>query len=126
MTDENSRPVVRAARALVGYVFMPVLVGLAWWKALDFDPYSTSFFTKIYIEPTPGMPDEMRIGGWVFIGIGAVLLAALLNGLWRRRVMLRNVWQVGWMGLLLMAFGGSFFLAADRAEVAIALRKTGL
>jgi hypothetical protein len=116
-------PIAAILRLLISTVFMPALVVLAWWKALQFDPYRTSFFTKTYIEPTLDMPDEFRIAGWVIIGIGALVIAALANGLLRRRVVFREIWTAMWMGLLLAAFGGAFFLAANRAEEAIAARE---
>jgi hypothetical protein len=115
-------PIAAILRLLISTLFMPALVVLAWWKALQFDPYTMSFFTKTYIEPTPDMPDQFRIFGWIIVGIGALLLAALANGLWRRRVVFREIWTAIWMGLLVTAFGGAFFLAANRAEEAIASR----
>jgi hypothetical protein len=121
VTEKNPHPITRASGVLISLVFMPVLVVLAWWKAVQFDPYTMSFFTKTYIEPTPSMPDEFRLFGGIVIGIGALMLAACANGLWRRRVIFREIWMVMWMGLLFIAFGGAFFVAADQAAEAISM-----
>jgi hypothetical protein len=118
-----THPIAALSRILIATVCMPALVVLAWWKAADFDPYAMSFFTKTYIAPTPSMPGEMRIFARIVIGSGIFLLAALANGLWRGRVTFREIWMAMWMGLLVMAFGGAFFVAADNAEEAIAARE---
>jgi hypothetical protein len=118
-------PIAAMLRLLISTVFMPALVVLAWWRAEQFDPYTMSFFTKTYIEPTPDMPDEFRIFGWIIIGIGALVLAAMANGLWRKRVVFREIRMAIWMGFLIAAFGGSFFLAANRSESAIAAKERG-
>ena len=122
---EPAHPIATAARTLIAAVFMPTLVVVAWWKASRFDPYTMAFFTKTYIEPTADMPGEFRIFGAVVIGIGALVIAALVNGLVRGRVVLREIWMAMLMGVMIMAFGGAFFLAADRAADAIAARENG-
>ena len=121
---EPEHPAAVIRRILFAGVFMPVLVGVAWWKAADFDPYTSSFFTKTYIEPTLGMPGELRMAGWVFIGVGVLLFAITLYGLLRIRVVLREVAVVIWVAVLFMAFGGAFFVAADSAQEAITARES--
>lgn len=122
MSDPR-HPIAGGLRVLIALGLMPVLVLLAWWKAGQFDPYTMSFFTKIYIEPTPGMPGELRTAAWIVMGIGALMLAALANGLIQRRTAFREIWMATWMGLLIIAFGGAFLVAAERAEMAIAARE---
>ncbi len=122
---EPSHPIAQTARLLIAIVFMPALVILAWSKAAQFDPYTMSFFTKTYIAPTADMPFQFRMAGLVFVGVGALLLALSAYGLWRGRVVFREIWMMVWMGLMFAAFGGSFFLTADRAEKAISARGNG-
>lgn len=121
---EPAHPIVAVRRVLMAGVFMPVLVGLAWWKAVQFDPYTTSFFTKTYVAPSPAMPDEFRLFGGVVIVIGALVILAFANGLWRRRVVFREIWLEMLWALQVIAFGGAFFVAADRAEQLILAQET--
>lgn len=113
---QPSHPVKRTAGIVFALVLMPLLVILAWNKAGQFDPYTMSFFTKTYVEPTPDMPEQMRIGGWVMIGLGALVGYAAINA------MLKGVGTVGerlmtlWAAALVALFGASFFVAADAAK----------
>ena len=63
--DQRSHPVKRIAGIVFALVLMPLLVVIGWNKAVQFDPYAMSFFTKTYVEPTPDMPEQIRIAGWV-------------------------------------------------------------
>jgi hypothetical protein len=101
-------------------IVLPTLVALAWWKAPQFDPLATSFFTRSYIEATTEMPGEMRIVGWVFIGIGGLLGWVALQGV-RRAVHTRGETAIlALLALEVAAFGGAFFVAADSAQERIA------
>ncbi len=115
----KQHPIALAWGLFFGFIGLPVLVALAWWKAPQFDPYSQIFFTRFYVEPTPEMPGEMRIMGWVFAGLGGLLIfepivVALFGRLKWRQVALM-IWLGGWIA----AFGGAFFVAADTAETRI-------
>jgi len=105
--------------ALFALFALPLLVYLAWHNAYQFDPYTDSFFTKQYVEPTPGMPGEIRIMGWLFVGIGVLLALASLNAFIKKRVQFRDFAIGLWASVLVAAFAGAFFVAADTAEVRI-------
>lgn len=104
---------------LICLVFMPALVWAAWSKAWQFDPYTMSFFTKIYVAPTPEMPGELRIAGWVMIVIAALPGYPGIIGIVKRIGKLRHSLMLLWLACLIAAFGGSFFIAADAAQVRI-------
>ncbi|MEO1206357.1 MAG: hypothetical protein AAFV45_08490 [Pseudomonadota bacterium] len=110
----------RVMQAVFAFVVMPAMVGSAWLKAEKFDPYATSFFTKTYVEPTADMPDEMRLAGWVFIGIAAWLSYVGIKGTVKRIGKLRECLVLVWVACLIAAFGGAFFVAADAAQLRIA------
>ena len=115
----SSHPIVRVFGVFFAFIGLPLLVFLAWQKAPIFDPFSQSFFTKVYVEPTPGMPGEIRIGGWIFVAMGALLalepvVVAILGKMkWKHALLMI------WLGALVAAFGGAFFVAADSAELRI-------
>lgn len=113
---DGNHPATKASGLLFALFIMPCLVVIAWMKAPGFDPYSMSFFTKTYVEPSPEMPGELRIAGLVFIGIGSLLLLAGINGLAKARVRLREIWMVLWIGFCIVLFGSAFFVAADSAK----------
>jgi len=104
--------------AWVGFM-MPVLIGIAWWHAPKFDPYTMSFFTKTYVEPTPEMPRDFRIFGGIVVGLGAMLGWATLQGIRKKVHSLRDTMLVGLMALEITVFGGAFFVAADAAQTQI-------
>ncbi|RGP40289.1 hypothetical protein BPTFM16_00571 [Altererythrobacter insulae] len=112
-------PVVRAFGIFFVCIGLPSLIAIAWWKAVTFDPYTQSFFTKQWVEPTPDMPGQMRIAGWVFIGLGALLAIepAVIVALEKRK--LKQAFLMVWIGGLVSAFGGAFFLAANSAQAKI-------
>ncbi len=113
---DGNHPATKLSGLVFAFFMMPFLVVIAWLKAPEFDPYTTSFFTKTYIEPTLDMPGELRIAGWVFIGIGALLMFAAVNGLVKARVRFREIWVVLWVSISIALFGGAFFVAADSAQ----------
>lgn len=117
--DFREHPVVKFRRIFWALIAMPTLVGLAWWKAVSFNPYTTSFFTKTYIAPTPQFPWEMRVAGWVFVAIGALLLITFAYGMTKKRLRLRECWSELSFSILLVVFGGAFFVAANSAQAHI-------
>jgi hypothetical protein len=122
VTRMSESPLTRAVQVFIVGFSMPVLVGLAWWKAPRFDPYTMTFFTRTHVVPTPEMPGEMRIAGWIMIGIGALLLWVTLQGIRKKVHTLRETAMIFLMGLEIAAFGGAFFVAADSAQHRLAER----
>lgn len=120
MTRTSESPLTRAVQMLFVGVFMPVLVGTAWRNAPGFDPYTMRFFTRSHVAPTTDLPDEMRIIGWIMIGIGALLLWATFQGMRKKVHNLRETAMILLMGLEVAAFGGACFVAADAAQDRIA------
>jgi hypothetical protein len=113
------RPSNTLMQIAIGCFFMPALVWAAWSKAWQFDPYTMSFFTKTYVAPTPDMPGELRIAGWVLIVIALLPGYAGFKGMMKR---IGKIWEnllLLWFGCLIAAFGGAFFIAADAAQVRI-------
>jgi hypothetical protein len=107
-------------RVIVSIIGLGVLAALAWWKALQFDPYTMSFFTKTYFVPTPDMPGDMRLFAWVIFGIAALLGWSTLQGISKK---VHSRMETALMFVLtfeIAAFGGAFFVAANMAESAIA------
>ncbi len=121
---DANHPATKASGLVFAYFMMPFLVGIAWWKAGEFDPYTTSFFTKTYVEPSASMPDELRIVGCVLIAIGALLIVSCASGLAKARVTFREIWIVIWIGICVAAFGSAFFVAADSAQDRIEQEQT--
>lgn len=115
----SDSPLTTVMQSVFAFVVMPVMVGSAWLKAEQFDPYATSFFTKTYVEPTADMPDEMRLAGWVFIGIAVWLGYVGIKGIAKRIGKLRECLVLVWVACLIAAFGGAFFVAAGAAQVRI-------
>ncbi len=121
MAASNSdSPPINGMQILIAFVFLPALVWAAWSKAWIFDPYTMSFFTKFYVAPTPEMPGELRIVGWIMIAIALLPGYAGIKGLAKRIGKLRENLLLLWVGCLIAAFGGAFFIAADVAQVRIA------
>jgi O-antigen/teichoic acid export membrane protein len=120
VTRMSDSPLITAVQVFFVGVFMPLLVGLAWWQAPQFDPYTMKFFTRTHVAPTPDMPDEMRIIGWIMIGIGALLLWVTFQGIRKKVHNLRETTMILVMGIEIAAFGGAFFVAADAARDCIA------
>lgn len=112
-------PLTTVMQVLFAFVVMPVMAWSAWSKAWQFDPYTTSFFTKTYVEPTAGMPDELRIAGCIMIAIAAWLGYVGIKGIAKRIGKLRETLMMVWVACLIAAFGGAFFIAADAAQVRI-------
>ncbi|MEL7189319.1 MAG: hypothetical protein AAGK17_07185 [Pseudomonadota bacterium] len=115
----TSHPITSAFGILFAVVGLPLLVFLAWQKAAAFDPFSQSFFTKEYIEPTADMPREIRIGGWVFIAIGVLLALEPAIAAVRGKLKAKHALLMLWLGALVATFGGAFFAAADSAQLRI-------
>ncbi len=114
--SDADHPVTKIMQvAWVGFM-LPVLIGIAWWKAPQFDPYTMSFFTKTYVEPTPEMPRDFRIFGGVVVGLGVLLGWSTLQGIRKKVHTLRDTVIIGLMALEIAAFGGAFFVAADAAQ----------
>ena len=113
-------PLATVMQVAFAFVVMPIMVWAAWSKAWQFDPYTMSFFTKTYVVPSPGMPGELRIVGWVMIAVAALPGYAGYVGFVKRIGKLRENLLLLWIGCLIAAFGGSFFIAADAAQVRIA------
>lgn len=119
LLSDKTHPIRQAWGLFFGFVGLPVLVAIAWYQAPQFDPYSEIFFSRFYVEPSPEMPGEMRIAGWVFVGLGALLaIEPILVALFGR-LKWRHVPLMLWLGAWVAAFGGAFFVAADTAEAAI-------
>ncbi len=116
---DSNHPATKASGLLFAFIVMPVLIVLAWIKASDFDPYTTTFFTKAYVEPTASMPDELRIVGGLLFVIGVGLMLICTHGLVKARVTFRDIWIVMWVSVSIAAFAGAFFVAADSAAVKI-------
>lgn len=119
---EPESPLRRLTQVAIVFVALPTLVTLAWLNAGQFDPYTDSYFTKTYVEPTPEMPGEMRIAGLVLAGIGGLVALAGLSGLRKAGNSRKAALLVLLLGGEVMAFGGAFFVAAGSAEDRIALR----
>ena len=115
----SDSPLTTAMQIVFGFVVMPTLVWAAWSKAWQFDPYTMIFFTKTYVVPTPEMPNELRIAGCVMIAIAALPGYAGFKGIVKRIGKLRDSLLLLWVGCLIAAFGGAFFIAADAAQVRI-------
>ncbi len=116
----SDSPLTTVMQIVFAFVVMPVLLGSAWLKAWQFDPYTMSFFTKTYVVPTLDMPGEMRIAGWVMIGIAALLGYVGVKGIAKRIGKVRDCLLLLWVACLIAGFGGAFFIAADAAQVRIA------
>ncbi|WP_197920343.1 hypothetical protein [Aurantiacibacter sediminis] len=115
-------PFVRGWRIFFAGIGMPILVLAAWYKAWSFDPYSEIFFTRFFVQPTPEMPGEIRIAGWLFLGLGILLAAEPAIAALVRRMNWKQAALMAWLGGLTAAFGGAFFVAADAAESKIEQR----
>lgn len=115
----SDSPLATVMQIIFAFVVMPFMVWAAWSKAWQFDPYTMSFFTKTYVVPTPEMPDELRIAGCVMIAIAALPGYAGFKGIVKCIGKLRDSLLLLWVGCLIAAFGGSFFIAADAAQVRI-------
>ncbi|MCP1337814.1 hypothetical protein [Futiania mangrovi] len=115
----SNSPLTTAMQLAIGFVFLPSLVWSAWSKAWQFDPYTMSYFTKTYVVPTPEMPDELRIAGLVMFLIAALPGYAGIKGIVKRIGKLRENLLLLWVGCLIAAFGGAFFVAAETAQVRI-------
>lgn len=115
----SDSPLTTVMQILIAFVFLPLLVWAGWSKAWQFDPYTMSFFTKTYVAPYPGMPGELRIAGCVMIAIAALPGYAGLKGIVKRIGKFRDSLLLLWVGCLIAGFGGSFFIAADTAQVRI-------
>ena len=111
-------------KEIFGLLIVGTMAAIAWWKAPQFDPYTTSFFTKTYIAPSASMPNELRLAGAVIIGLGALVGLAMVRGVAKARVTLRESLAAGVCAALVMAIGGAFFVAAHSAQVRIA-KETG-
>lgn len=114
--QRDEHPIVKYRRLFWALVLMPTLAAVAWWKAASYNPYTTSFFTKIYIAPSPELPGEMRLAGWVIVTVGALLLVIFMWGLAKKRLRASEGWAEILFALLLVAFGGAFFVAAQSAQ----------
>ena len=115
----SDSPLTTVMQILFAFGFLPFLVWAAWSKAWLFDPYTMSFFTQTYVAPTPGMPGELRIAGWVMIAIAALPGYAGIKGIAKRIGKLRDSLLLVWVGCLIAGFGGAFFIAAEAAQVRI-------
>lgn len=113
---DSNHPATKFMGRLFAFLFMPLLVVAAWWKAQDFDPYTSSFFTKEYVEPTASYVTELRIGGAVIVVLGIGLVLAAVNGVRKKRVAWKEIWIVPWCGVLIALFGGAFFIAANASQ----------
>lgn len=122
---QPTHPFVRAMQWFVVLFFFPALAAVAWIKAPGFDPYTMSFFTKTYVEPTHDMPGDIRIVGWIMIGIGAIVAYAGLKGVVKRIGKWLDNAMLLWIGMLVVAFGASFFAAADSAQERIEQETAG-
>jgi hypothetical protein len=109
---------------MYGLLVIATMTAIAWWKALQFDPYSMSFFTKTYIAPSPSMPNELRMAGAVIIVLGALVGWATVRAVAKGRVAARDGWVAGVGATLVIAMGAAFFVAAHSAQVHIA-QETG-
>ena len=116
----SANALAQALRLFFAFFLFPAVVAAAWVKAVRFDPYAMSFFTREYIAPTPEMPGEIRLFGWIVIGIGAVLALAACRAGAKGLVPWRDAGLTLWVCALVAALGGAFHLAADRAAEAIA------
>ncbi len=65
------------------------------------------------------MPGEMRIMGWIFVGLGALLIVEPIVVAFLGRLKWRHVALMIWLGAWVAAFGGAFFVAADTVEARI-------
>lgn len=119
----SDRPSTTLMQIAICFVFMPALVWAAWSKAWKFDPYTMSFFTKTDVAPTPDMPGELRIAGWVMIGIALLPGYAGFKGVMKRIGKLWESLLLLWFGCLIAGFGSAFFIAADSAQVRISLEQ---
>lgn len=109
----------REVRKIIVLIGMHLTVGAAWWQAIEFDPYTASFFTKTYVEPTPEMPRDMRIIGWICLGVGALIAIGGVQGFRKATAKAIDLLTVIWLAVLIAAFGGAFFVAANSAQARI-------
>ncbi len=117
--NNKQHPLSRIWGVFFGAIGLPVLVAIAWYQAPQFDPYSEIFFSRFYVTPSPQMPGEMRIVGWVFVGLGALLAVEPIIAAFLGRLKWRHVALMIWLGAWVAAFGGAFFVAADSAAAKI-------
>ena len=106
-------------KELIGLLMVGTMAAIAWWKALQFDPYTMSFFTKKYIAPSASMPNELRLAGAVIIGLGALVGWLTVRAVAKSRVAARDAWVAGAGAALVTAIGGAFFVAAHSAQIRI-------
>lgn len=118
-TRMSDRPLHTAMQIAIGFVFLPVLVWAAWSKAWQFDPYTMSYFTKTYVAPSPEMPGELRMAGWVMIALAALTGYASIKAIVKRIGKLWESLLLLWVACLIAAFGSAFFIAADSAQLRI-------
>lgn len=116
---DADHPVTKFMQVAWVAFMLPVLIAMAWWKAPQFDPYTMSFFTKTYVEPTAEIPRGLRIFGGVVVGLGALLGWATLQGIRKKVHSLRDTTLIGLMAIEFAIFGGAFFVAADAAQTRI-------
>lgn len=121
MSERNpDSPILMFRKMFFVGIVLPTTIAFAWWKAPQFDPFTTRFFTRSYIEPTAEMPGDLRVLGWVLISLGGLLGWVTLQGV-RRAVHTRGETAIlALLALEVAVFGGAFFVAADSAEERIA------
>lgn len=117
---DRETPFAYAWKAVVAFFFVPALVLAAYWRANQFDPYTVTFFTKQIVEQTATLPDDIRLGGWICLGIGGVLALIAVDAVRAGRLVWRDVLMTVWLGVMIAVLSGAFFLAADRAQDRIA------
>lgn len=120
---KREHPAAAIRRVLLACVLMPLLVAVAWWKALHFDPFTTSFFTRTYVAPSAETSSALRVFGAVVIAVGLLVAASLAVGLYRKRVVFREVRLALFLAWQVLAFGAAFFAAAERVDDVLLARK---
>lgn len=122
---DPDHPATKFSQLLFAFGFLPILAIVLWFKVSKPGPVDPNILmTRNPVDIHAGLGADFRIFGSIFLTLAFLLLLAVLQGAYKKRVPLRQNKLLLWIALWIAISGAAPFEAARNTERAFLERGT--